>query len=148
MSWTERWAWKIYLILYSLIVLGNMVSLFYEESYLYIYYHILIAFEKSYRFYYWYAIIGSFVNLISLIGLFLFVFRTKFLHPYFWEWLFVFRIVFDLIGHSFEFQTMKSFFLTDLQIAGLMAAFTVGLFLPSYLGTFLYAFRQHKIFAQ
>ena len=146
MSWIEGWGWKIYLILFSLLILGNAISLFYEESYLYIYYNILITFDKSYLFYYYYAVLNNVLELAVLVSLFLYVFKIRFLAPSFWQWIFVFRIVFDLVGHHFEFQTMKSLYLTDLHLALATTGIVFALMLPSYLGSFQYAFRQHKIF--
>ena len=148
MHWTERLAWKIYLLIFSLFILANVISIFYGDSYLYLYYNILIAFHKSYLFSYWYAIISNMLNLISLISLYLFVFRTKFLNVLFWQWVFVFRMVFDLIGHSFEFKTIRALFYNDTWIGSASIILVIAMLLPSYLATFQFAFHQSKIFKE
>ena len=146
MHWTEKWAWKIYLIIFSLFTIGNSASLFCENSYLYLYYNILIAFHKSYLFRYWYAVISNLLNVISLSCLYLFVFRIKFLKVIFWQWVFVFRVVFDLLGHAFEVKTIESLFHNSNELGIISIVLVVTMLLPSYAASFQYAFRQQKIF--
>ena len=148
MHWTEKWAWKIYLVIFSLFTLANLISILYENSYLYIYYNILITFHKSYLFSYWYAVLCNVISLISLISLYLFVFRIKFLKAVFWQWVFVFKIVFDLLGHSFEIKALKSLFYNDARLGFVSVVLMIAILLPSYVAAFQYAFLPQKIFKE
>lgn len=146
MVWIEIVGWKIYLIIFSLFTLGSTISIFYENSYSYLYYNILIAFHKSYLLSYWFAIISNIINSISLITLYLYISRTKLWNVIFWRWLFVFRVVFDLVGHAFEFKTIKSLFYSDQWLGVITISLAAAVLLPSYLASFRYAFHQEKVF--
>lgn len=146
MQWIEIVGWKIYLIIFSLLTLGSTIGIFYEHSYSHLYYNILIAFHKSYLLSYWLAIISNIINSISLVTLYLYVFRIKFWDAAIWKWLFVFRVIFDLVGHAFEFKTIKSLLYSDQVFGVITLLLASAVILPSYLASFHYAFRQEKIF--
>ena len=146
MLWIEKVGWKIYLIIFSLFTLGSMISILYEGSYTYIYYHILIAFHKSYLLSYWYAIISNVINSMTLLSLTFYVFRIRNLQFKFWQWLFVLRVVFDVVGHAFEYKAIKSLFYSDPWLGLMTILLVLAVLFPSYLATFRYAFHQEKSF--
>jgi len=139
--------WKIYLCAFTLYVLGNAGDILMPTSFLYIYYHILIAFHLVYIISYMLALGQVFFNLVSLIPLFLFVFRMPFLSPRFWQWMLVLRITFDLTGHAGEVNHLisisyanREWFISRIVLTGIMI-------IPSYGACFQYAFRWKEFWA-
>ena len=136
--------WKIYLCVFTSYVLGNTGDILIPTSFLYIYYHTLIAFHPAYLISYLLALGQAFFNLVNLIALFLFVFRILFLSQRFWQWMLVLRIIFDLTGHAGEMQHFISIFHANSEwfisriVLGLLVIF------PSYGACFQYAFRWNE----
>ena len=142
MKTLENWPWKIYTVLFSLVVIGNLTSILSEDSFLYTYYHILLAFRKEYTLLYYLALTSAFVNLIALVPLILYTLRINFLPPRLWQWLFTLRLAFDLFGHSYELKQIRSFFAADV-IQGILVLIPLILtFFPSYIALYKYAFRR------
>ena len=146
MHWTKNWAWKIYCFIFALITIGNAAAMFSSDSYVYVYYHILMAFHPQYILLYALAAACCILSLISLIPLFFYAFEIPFLTQEFWKWIFVLRVSFELTGHAFEIQLLKSVYYSDVWIV----VFLAGLFLasigPSYYACFHYAFRWDRLF--
>jgi len=142
------WAWKVYAAVFAVSIIAYLASLLSPYSFLYIYYHVLIAFNDRYSTLYILAIISSVVNILNLVPLFLYVFRISWQPALIWRVLFILRVASDLAGHSYEFKTIQSMLLTDF-LLGLVALFPLGSFLiPSYIAGFKYAFMHTEIFSQ
>lgn len=138
--------WKIYLVTFTLYVLGNAGDILLPTSFLYIYHHALMAFHPVYIIVYLLALGQVFFNLANLIPLFLFVFRIPFLSPRFWQWMLVFRIVFDLTGHSGEMRHLISISHANTEWLISKIAVTLIMIIPSYSACFQYAFRWEEFF--
>ena len=134
--------WKIYFFLFLPIACGNALSVVYPESPLYVYYHVLISFHKDYMFFYLLNVINALVNTLCLIPLFLYVFQVSFLSKRLWQWLFVIRIIFDIIGHDYEIKFFKSLFYINVWYGLSSLILLIALTIPSYFACFRYAFRQ------
>ena len=139
--------WKIYFCAFTLYVLGNAGDVLMPTSFLYIYYHVLMAFHPAYFIPYILALGQVFFSLVSLVPLFLFVFRIPFLSARFWQWALVLRIIFDLTGHAGEANQLISishanseWFISKIVLTGIM-------FIPSYGACFKYAFRWKEFWA-
>ena len=134
--------WKIYLFIFSFIIIRNAFDLLTPNSFLYLYYHTLIAFHPGCWIFYILAILQTFFNLLGLVQLFLYVFRICFFTPRFWQWMIVFRIIFDVTGHNAELKTLLSIYYNS-QGMFLSTLVMVVLFgIPSYAACFQYAFRK------
>lgn len=139
--------WKIYLCIFALYILGNAGDILLPTSFLYIYYHALMAFHPAYLIPYILALGQVFFNLVSLVPLFLFVFRIPFLSARFWQQMLVLRIIFDLTGHAGEANQLISishadseWFFSKILLTGIML-------IPSYGACFQYAFRWKEFWA-
>ena len=133
--------WKVYLCVFTFYVLGNTGDILIPTSFLYIYYHALIAFHPVYLISYLLALGQIFFNLMNLIALFLFVFRILFLSPRFWQWMLILRIIFDLNGHAGEMQHLISISHANNEWFISRIVLGVLVIIPSYGACFQYAFR-------
>ncbi len=138
--------WKIYFFVFSFIIIKNAVGILTPGSFLYLYYHTLIAFHPSYWIFYILAIIQVFFNIVGLFQLFLFVFRICLLTPRFWQWMLALRIIFDVTGHSAELKTLIAVFYNSQEIFLSAVALIALVGIPSYGACFQYAFRWGEFF--
>ena len=140
--------WKIYLFVFSFIVIRNAVDTLNADSFLYLYYHTLIAFHPSYWIFNILAILQVFFNLAGLFQLFLFVFRICLVTPRFWQWMLALRIIFDVTGHSAELKTLTAILYNNHGIFLSTLVLIVLIGIPSYAACFQYAFRWQEFFQQ
>ena len=136
------WVWKLYLLIFSFIVIRNALDLLTPRSFLYLYYHTLIAFHSNCWISYILAMLQTFFNLLGLFQLFLFVFRIFLFTPRFWQWILACRIIFDVTGHNAELKTLLSIYHNSqgMFLSVLVMIFLLGI--PSYAACFQYAFRK------
>lgn len=139
--------WKIYFCIFALYVLGNALDILMPTSFLYIYYHALMAFHPVYFIPYILALGQVFFNLVSLVPLFLFVFRIRFLSDRFWQRVLVLRIIFDLTGHAGEVNQLISISHADSEWFFSKIVLTGIMLIPSYGACFQYAFRWKEFWA-
>lgn len=142
------WAWKIYFLFYTLIILFNILILLSGESPISQYYCVLIAFKQSYSIQYYLYISKIIVEGVSLIPLFLFVIHRRAIPVTIWQILFGARIFFLFAGQSYEWNVFKAM-MHGNSTTTIAALFLAVLFaIPSYIACFKYAFRQKQLFAE
>ena len=144
MKFTDKWIWKLYFLIILTVYVGNVTSILNPQLEAYRYYHILIAFHKEYRLVFGLNVACAITNLTSLIPLFLYIFEIRWLPLRFWQWMMVCRVIFDLTGHAYEFNFLKSLFYVSLSYGLSAALFFVVFFIPSYIACFRYAFIKKK----
>ena len=144
MKLTDKWIWKLYLLVISTVYIGNLTSIVNSQLEVYRYYHILIAFYKEYRLVYWLNVASALTNTISLIPLFLYIFDIRWLPLRVWQWVLVSRVVFDLTGHAYEFNFLKSLYYANIKYGTSTSLFFVLFFVPSYVACYRYAFIKKK----
>ncbi len=139
--------WKIYFFIYSLYTLSLVIQLMWSDSFPYLYYHTLLAFDKGYLAFYIPVLGMVVVNVISLIPLFLYVFEIPFLKPEIWQILLALRIIFDVTGHTLELKFFEAI-ISNADLRTILSMITlVGCLIgPSYMACFQYAFGWEKIF--
>ncbi len=148
MSLKRRLFWKFYFFLFVPLPLGAMVGILFPESVIYSYYHVLIAFDPTYYLPYYLNVISAYLNLLSLIPLFLFAFGLRFLHPRVWQTLFILRAIFDIVGHRYEYVFIQSLLLTGAWPTFLAIAISLAVIFPSYLACYRYAFGWEKFLSK
>ena|SRR3989338_8595140 len=139
--------WKIYFFLFVPFPVTGLLGITLPQGTVYSYHHVMMAFDKSYAMIYWLNVTCAVVNVLSLVPFFLFVFQKRFLYPKAWQYFFIARIIFELTGHAYETNVIKSLIFTDLWIAASSLFISFAVILPSYIAGFLYAFRSEKIFS-
>lgn len=140
-----HWAWKIYLILYSIGMLFILLTFLVDESMAQKYYRILMMFNQTYGILYHLNLLNLIVELLCLIPLFLFTFHIRWLPAIVWQILFEARIVFFLASHSYEWKTLSALAHAD-GITTIAATLIFTIFvLPSYIAVFHYAFKRDRL---
>ena len=140
--------WKIYLLIFSVLVYKNSIDILEPTSFLYSYYHTLIKFDSSYWITYALAVIHVFFELVGLVQLSLFIFRICLLTPQFWQWMLILRFIFNLTGCSGELKTLSAIFYASHGIFLSTLALIALVGIPSYAACFQYAFRWEKSFTE
>jgi len=138
------WIWKFYFVFFSLIIARKAAGFFMPGTNTHDYYKILTAFASYFEPLYWTNAVTVILNLACLVPLFLFAYRIHFLPSRVWQYLLGARLIFDILGHSYEYMVIRSFFYSSPWIG--MEAVSAAIFLvaPSYWACFQYAFRRKK----
>ena len=140
MSWKNNWELKIYLLVIAPFYLGSLAAIFEPTSPLYAYYHILIAFDTDYSLLYYLNIGCAIMNTLSLVPLCLFVWHIYFLPARFWQFFLFLRLFFELTGHAYEINFIKSMMYVNNMYVIPSFLFALLLIIPSYIASFKYAF--------
>lgn len=137
----KNWLWKLYGVFLTTYVFGGLRGIFSKNSSFDTYYTILIAFNKYYIVFLALNIISLLINLLAPLVVFYYAFEIK-SSLKFWKVLFFVRIVFDLIGHHYELQFMKSSFYQSIPYGLACIGFFVLPILPSYMAHYNYIFKR------
>lgn len=136
--------WKIYAVIYSLIVLAGVTISLLPESRVYGYYQILLVLDKSH----WLKLLlfyfANLIDLISLVPLLLFAFRKRWLSQDFWKLIFGGRIIGLVMGHNYEYNILSSLLISNPTRTIIAMAVTIAISLPSLIAQFIYSFRSNK----
>ena len=135
--------WKIYAFLYSLIVLLNAYFSLSRTRPIYTYYQVLILIDRSHWADLVFFYFSNIIEVISLVPLFLFVFKTRFLSQQFWRLIFFGRIIGLLAGRDYEHHAIKSLFYANPTVITTAVIVAVIAAVPSFAGQYLYAFRKN-----
>lgn len=142
----SEWIWIAYFLIYWLVTTAQIAYFFTPNSALNLYYHYLIAYDLHFLLTYTLNVLVMVFNALSLVPIYLYIYRIEFLTPDFWKTLLILRLTLDLMGRSFEFQVLKAIFQDDPFTAGITVLTFLLFHLPSYMILFLYAFRPKKYY--
>jgi len=134
------WIWNTYFLCYILFAGANLFFFFLPQSPVARYYHIALAFNTYFFGTYVLELTSRLLNALCILPLFLYIHRIRFLTPSFWAWFFVLRLAFDLTGHNYEMNLVKSVWHDDSALGVRVILTYVFLSLPSYLALWEYAF--------
>ncbi len=140
--------WKIYLIIFSPIAVGNIAGIVNPQSPVYSYYHILMAFHEDFTLFFLLNAASAILTFFSLLPLFLYVFQIHFLPALIWQWFFILRVIFEIFGHPYELKLLKALFYSNIWYAASFLALSLVLLIPSYIACYRYAFKQNKLFSK
>ncbi|MDP3142708.1 MAG: hypothetical protein Q8N14_01995 [Candidatus Omnitrophota bacterium] len=138
-----RLSWKIYAVIYGLLVIMNTFFCLLPESGIQSYYRVLIMLDRSR----WVTLVSFYfavmMEVLSLPSLFLFVFQKCWLSQNFWRLLFIGRMIGLLAGRNYEYNAVKSLLIANFWIT--LAAISVSalIALPSFAAQFIYAFKKN-----
>ncbi len=143
----RKWLWTSYCFLLLYFIGREAYYLFVPTSETSLYYLILRAFDPVFYIAYSAYIIRLLLNFIHCLPLLLYTYRIRFLPPKFWQYLFILRCLFEIIGNSDELTALSA--LSHARPGMIWIAVIILLlpYVPSYLVCYWYAFRQDKIFA-
>ena len=107
---------------------------------MYRYYHVAIAFNIFFLGIYVMNLASIILNTLALFPLYLYMNRIKFFDENFWRWFFVLRLAFDIMGHNYGINLIKSMS-HENALLGLKFLMTyIFLVLPTYIALYDYAF--------
>jgi len=140
----QNMGWKLYLILFATVSAGNFLTLFNDQSPNFLHYQVMITFHPSSRILYVLNIVSASLTMASVVPVFLYIYRLRFLPAKFWQYLFFLRLVMDLTGRRYETIFIKSLFHQELWVGLSFVTCLLVVLFPSYLLGFRYAFRRKR----
>ena len=123
---------------------GNAMAGLWPDSIIYTYHHVLTAFHPRYYLIYCLHIASVFINLISLIPLYCYVFRKPSSLIGLWRLVFFIRILSEFFGHDYEYKLIKSLFFSDIPLALAILLLYILILIPSYIAVFQLAYGRKK----
>ena len=141
----SKWIWKIYLLFLIYGSIKKVTYLLYPSSPLAFYYLILTNLENYFLMDYICNVIQVFLNLFTCVPVFLFIYQYRPTKIYPWRVLFILKIIFDVLGNSYQLQTFKSMYHYDPLVCASYVIASVSLYLPGTLIWFLYAFWTNSV---
>ena len=142
------WAWEIYFAIVAAHAVVSAAQLISPLSPVNLYVNMLAAFDKRFYITYFACALQILLNIIHLIPLALYIRQTPFLNPKFWQYLFILRILFDIVGHPYETKTLTSLYYSNHRILMILFVQTALTYLPSYIACYQYAFNRTNIFSK
>lgn len=140
----KNWIWEVYFLIITYLTILKAIEFLTPSSVYQTYFFILYSFKKTFFVLYALHFFQILINLTQCVCLGLFVYKKRFLSPELWQTLFIMRIFFDLFGQRYAMNQCISLFHFDLLLGLFSIVSLLGLYLPSYIGCFLYSFRQDK----
>ena len=138
------WFWYIYLIIYSVLAIGQTVLTFSPGSILYQYHHVLASFDGVLILLYYLAVVRCALLWIGLIPVLSYVHPVRINQTLLWRWIFFIRILVDVFGSSYEMLLLKSMFVLDARAGWSLLGVYILPLIPSYVAHFQIAFPKKK----
>jgi len=123
--------WKLYSLLFYLIVLSNALQILNPNSIVGVYYNTTIVFSNWFIIPYFLNIFNGLINCIVFIIIVTYAFDIKAL-PQAPAWLFYVRILSDCTGHSYDMKMVESGFAQGIIFGFIALALLILPVLPSY----------------
>ena len=134
--------WGCYAVIATLVTLAVSFDFLVAADAKSFYYHTLVAFSPVYWWAYAAAVAQNLFSLIHILPLFFFVSNIRIGWPAVWECLLVFRLIFDIAGHQYEFKELVAAFHSSTLFGILYACSIILFWVPSYSACYLYAFHR------
>ena len=136
---SSKWFWRIYFFLFSAHVANGILLLFYPDSPKLLYFRICCWISSVFFFDYFAAFLQTILALLGLLLIGLYISGQYPFPAAFWRCVFWLRVVFDIMGHSYERNILFSL-LADLPWLGALYLLSFVIFvLPSYWVNVCYA---------
>lgn len=143
-----HWIWKVYLIFVFFAAYKKFAFFLHPFSKINDYFVILYAFDFHFYLDYFCNMIQVFLNLFQCVPLFFFIYKRPAKNIHLWRVLFIFKIIFDVIGNSYILNEYKAAYHDGgwlICISYLI--FSIALYIPSTLIWFFYAFKEEYLYA-
>lgn len=127
------------MIFYALFTGANIIYFFDPASPALLYYHILMAWDPLFVFFYTLNIAAIILNVLVVFPLWAYLHGRHFLSAKFWMCLFWTRLILEFFGRSYETNYIKSIYADHPTAAYLTVLTLVIVSFPSYLMLWLYA---------
>ena len=143
---TFHWLFKIYFLIYGILSINYLIDLYVPYSKMFLFYHVLMAFNIANVINYDLAVLSSLLNITALVPIYLYIYKRRFLDDDFWKKIFSFRVAFEFTGHQYEYNFIKSLFhFPSFDLGIYTIALLTCITLPSYLIFYQYAFASKNL---
>ncbi len=146
MSLKKIWLWEIYFFILLLFIFNKAYRIFSPDSSIHFYFSVLNAFHPLLIFIYLLSLIQIFLNIFHCIPVFCYIHKIKIGGPRFWQTLFILRIIFDVVGHSYQIKYLTSLYYFSPKVFAFVFLQSISIYIPSYIACYRYAFKQEKYF--
>jgi len=137
-----------YILLLSFIVFRKAYLFIIPGNFYYLYFFIMRSFDATFYLPYAITLIQIILNILHLLPLVLFIFRARAIPVEYWQFLFLARIIFDIIGHPYETSLLVSLYYAQPLLCLIILIQSISIYVPSYIICYRYAFRQDKYYQQ
>ena len=144
MSKKANLLWVAYFYFFFIYSIAQASAFFGLDSPSQFYYAVLYSFNNIFAFDYSLNVMQILLNLFHLAPLYFFIYKKWTNNQELFKFLFAFRLLFEVIGHSWEMNFLAGIYqLKPISFYILMAGFAL-LYLPSYYACYVYAFKKHN----
>lgn len=142
MSAKGRWIAEAYFVLFVALTVRKAYNFFAPHSPNYLFFEFLYTFDPVFFGLYFLNLIQIVLNLFHALPLLLYILHIPLYRPRFWRYLLIFRLIFDITGHSYELNHLVAMYYADPLVCLLVFLSSVSPYIPSYVACYRYAFRS------
>ena len=139
------WIWESYLVFISVLITRKFYFFISFDSQNNFYFYFLNSFYYPYIFNYFLNYMHVIFELIHCVVLLFFIYQIRFKNTGIFKTLLCLRVVFFFCGYTYELNHLIALYLTRPVTAVSLIVGYILLFVPSYIGCFIYAFRQNNM---
>lgn len=136
------WVWHIFFYLFMVSAGTDAIQFFRPDSPQQMYYKILWSFNSWSIFLFLANALAIILNLLAVVPFVCFLENQTFLSRRFWQGHFVARLLLLGCGYSYALKEFQSYHHQQPTLSLSIALTAAILYLPSYIATFLYAFKR------
>ncbi len=132
----QKWIWLIYIIFFGGLIGQRLHAFFSIHSFVYLYYHILIIFSINQNIWplsYIFAISSLLWGCLAVMMLLFYMLDRSIFSTSFIISVSLLRLVSDILGHSYEWMTIRSLFFQSQTLSAIAASNLILCLIPSYL---------------
>lgn len=141
-----RLSWKLYIFLYAFVVILSVAYYLSADSQLILYHKITVSMDKIFYINYYNHYLFIFLEVFSLLPLFLFAFKKRIFGTAFWKLFFMFKITNALVINYFEHGFYGNLLVIMPKFSPIAILISILMILPAYTALFMYAFMQNNLF--
>jgi len=145
MSKTQQFIWELYCLIVLAFTIRKALNFFLPGTEVYLYFQILHGFDSLFLFNYILNFFQITTNLIHFLPLALYIYRRRLFSPAIWKTLFIFKVIFDICGHSFETNYLVSLFHHDPLVCLYVLLSSIFVYVPAYWACYIYAFKPETL---
>ncbi len=138
----NHWIWITYLVFYTFYMTQITQEFFVADSAMRHYYIFLVLFDRYYLIPLFMNALMIIMNILSVIPVYCYIFKRRFLSENFWKLFLVIRICAELNGHHYESKVVQAFWFDDPFVSFSIVLMGLCWMVPSYLVLYIYAFKR------
>ena len=145
MFFNKKFFLEVYFLIFSFFLTEKIFNFFYPFSETHFYFSTLLSFNKVFLFNYLVNFMQIFFNTLGALFIFFYLKNISVPNIKILKCAFILRIVFDILGHPFDYMNLSAIYQEDKKIFLLLTTISLSFYLPSYIINYRYLF-LHKTF--